>query len=449
MGHAHNHHGITVTNTGTEGLTHKFQVSIAADAIEDHVQEHLLQYGKTAKIQGFRPGKVPMQVLQQKFRGAVMGEVLEHMADAGVHKALNDNNLKPAMQPKVEFESYADGQPLNLKVECEVLPPLPTINYAAIKLEKPVAKPQDSQVDEAVKNLADSTGKMEPLADGAAAEMGHVVTIDFVGTVDGVSKPGMSGNDMPVTLGKRQLIDTFEDQMVGMKVGDEKLIKVTFPEAYHATDLAGKPAEFQVTIKGIAAKVAPELNDEFAKQFGLEDMKTLREKLTQRLQHEMDSGSRLIMKRALLDHLADAYSFELPRGMVDAEFNAIWARVQAELKDGKDEDGKTEAELKPEYEKISARRVRLGLLLADLAEKESLEVGQDELRQSLFAEIQKYPQQGKEVLDYYTKTPGAMDSLRAPLLEEKAVDFLFSKATVTEKTVTREELEKRVDELTG
>jgi trigger factor len=449
MAHVHNHDSITVTATGTEGLTHKFSISIPADAIEDHVKEHLISYGKTAKIQGFRPGKIPMAVLQQKFRGAVMGEVLEHMADAGVHKALNDNKLKPAMQPKVEFESYKEGEALNLKVECEVLPPLPAIDYSKIKLEKPVAKPTDAQIDEAVKNLADSTGKTEPVADGTAAQMGNVVTIDFVGTVDGIAKPGMAGTDMPVTLGKRQLIDTFEDQMVGMKMGDEKLIKVTFPAEYHAADLAGKPAEFQVTIKSVAAKVAPELNDEFAKQFGIDDLKTLREKLGERLQDELNAGARLVMKRKLLDHLSEKYAFDLPQGMLDAEFNAIWQRVTAELKDGKDETGKTEAELKPEYQNIAARRVRLGLLLADLAEKENIEVGQDELRQSLFAEIQRYPQQGKEVLDYYTKTPGAMDTLRAPLLEEKAVDFLFGKATVTEKIVTKEDLEKQVEELTG
>jgi len=449
MGHAHHHEGITVTKSGSEGLTHKFEISIAPDAIEEHVKEHLEQYGKKAKIPGFRPGKVPMAVLQQKYRDAVIGEVLEHMADAGVNKALNDNNLKPAMQPKVELDSYAEGAPLNLKVEVQVLPPLPAIDFSKIKIEKPVAKPSDAQIDEAIKNLGEATAKAEPVADGTPAKMGDILTIDFAGTINGEPREGMQGEDMRVQLGKRQLIDTFEDQMVGMKVGDEKLIKVTFPENYHAADLAGKPAEFQVKIKTVSAQVAAELNDEFAKQFGVEDLKTLREKMSERLQQELDNGSRLVAKRKLLDHLAETYQFELPQGMVDAEFNAIWRRVQAELKDGKDETGKTEAELKPEYQDIAGRRVRLGLLLAELAEKENIEVGQDELRQALFAEIQRYPQQGKEVLDYYTKTPGAMDSLRAPLLEEKAVDHLFSKSTMTEKTVSREELEKLVDELTG
>ncbi len=449
MGHAHHHHGITVTKSGSEGLKHKFEISIAPEAIEEHVKEHLEQYGKNAKIPGFRPGKVPMAVLQQKYRGNVMGEVLEHMADAGVHKALNDNNLKPAMQPKVEFDSYSEGSPLNLKVEVEVLPPLPAIDYGKIKIEKPVAKPDEAQIDEAIKNLADATAKVEPVAEGIAAKMGDVLAIDFAGTINGEPRDGMKGEDMRVQLGKRQLIDTFEDQMVGMKVGDEKLIKVTFPQNYHAADLAGLPAEFQVKIKTISAQVASEINDEFAKQFGVDDLKTLREKMTERLQAEIDNGSRLVAKRKLLDHLADNYKFDLPQGMVDAEFGAIWPRVKAELKDGKDEAGKTEDQLKPEYQDIAARRVRLGLLLADLAEKEKVEVGQEELRAALFAEIQRYPQQGKEVLDYYTKTPGAMDQLRAPLLEEKAVDFLFSKSAITEKSVAREELDKLVDELTG
>ena len=449
MGHAHHHEGITVTADGSEGLTHKFKISIAADAIEEHVKEHLEQYGKTAKIQGFRPGKVPMAVLQQKFRGAVMGEVLEHMADAGVHKALNDNKLKPAMQPKVEFEKYSEGSALSLKVEVQVLPPLPAIDYSKIKIEKPIAKPTDVQIDEAVKGLAESTAKAEPVADGTAAAMDNILTIDFIGTINGVAKDGMQGTDMRVQLGKRQLIDTFEDQMVGLKVGDEKLIKVTFPKDYHATELAGQPAEFQITVKTIAAQVAPEINDELAKQFGVDDLKTLREKMAERLQQELDSGSRLVAKRRLLDHLSDSYKFDLPQGMVDAEFNAIWRRVEAELKDGKDETGKTAEQLKPEYRDIAGRRVRLGLLLADLAEKENIEVGQDEMRQALFTEIQRYPQQGKEVLDYYTKTPGAMDTLRAPLLEEKAVDYVFSKSTLTEKSVSRDELEKLVDELTG
>jgi len=449
MAHVHSHEGITVNKTGSEGLTHKFQISITPAAIEEHVKEHLEHYGKNAKIPGFRPGKVPMAVLQQKYRDAVMGEVLEHMADAGVHKAMNDNNLKPAMQPKVKFDKYEDGQALNMDVEVQVLPPMPAIDYAAIKIEKPVTKPTDAQIEEGIKNLSEATAKAEALPEGAKAEMGNTVKIDFVGTVDGVTKPGMSGEDMPVTLGKRQLIDTFEDQMVGMKVGDEKLIKVTFPDQYHSEELAGKPAEFQVKIKEVAAMKLPEINDELAKQFGLEDLKTLREKITERLQDELNNGSRLVAKRRLLDHLAEKYKFELPEAMVEAEFNAIWKRVEAELKDGKDETGKTAEQLKPDYKDIAGRRVRLGLLLADLAEKEKIEVGQEELRQALFAEIQRYPQQGKEVLDYYTQTPGAMDSLRAPLLEERVVDFIFDKATITEKVMSKEELEKLVDELTA
>ncbi|HRJ12522.1 MAG TPA: trigger factor, partial [Alphaproteobacteria bacterium] len=199
----------------------------------------------------------------------------------------------------------------------------------------------------------------------------------------------------------------------------------------------------------VAAMKLPEINDELAKQFGLEDLKTLREKITERLQDELNNGSRLVAKRRLLDHLAEKYKFELPEAMVEAEFNAIWKRVEAELKDGKDETGKTAEQLKPDYKDIAGRRVRLGLLLADLAEKEKIEVGQEELRQALFAEIQRYPQQGKEVLDYYTQTPGAMDSLRAPLLEERVVDFIFDKATITEKVMSKEELEKLVDELTA
>lgn len=449
MGHAHAHEGITVTAAGNEGLTHKFQISIASEAIEEHVKEHLRAYSKTAKIPGFRPGKIPMNVLQQKFRGAVMGEVLEHMADAGVHKALNDNKLKPATQPKVEFEAYADGQPLKLKVECQVLPPMPAIDFKKIKLEKPTSTPMDKQIDDAIKNLAESTAKAEPVAGGTPAAMGNILTIDFAGTVHGEAKPGMQGEDMRVQLGKRQLVDTFEDQLVGLKVGDEKLVKVTFPKDYHAADLAGQPAEFQITVKTIAAQVVPEINDAFAKQFGVDDVTALRARMTERLQNEINNGSRLVAKRRLLDHLSDTYQFEIPQGMADAEFAAIWRRVQAELKDGKDETGKTESELKPEYQAIAGRRVRLGLLLADLAEKEKIEVGQDELRQALFTEIQRYPQQGKEVLDYYTKTPGAMDQLRAPLLEEKTVDYIFTKATITEKPIAQDELSKMVDELVG
>lgn len=449
MAHVHSHEGITVNKKGSEGLTHKFEVSITPEAIEEHVKEHLEHYGKNAKIPGFRPGKVPMAVLQQKYRDAVMHEVLEHMADAGVRKAINDNNLKPALQPKIEVDKYEDGKGLSMKVEVQVLPPMPAIDYGKIKIEKPITKPTDAQVEDGIKNLAEATMKAEPLPEGTAAKMGNTLKIDFVGTVDGVTKPGMSGDDMPVTLGKRQLIDTFEDQMVGLKVGDEKLIKVTFPEQYHAADLAGKPAEFQIKVKEIAEMKLPELNDEFAKQFGIDDMKTLREKITERLQEELNNGSRLVAKRRLLDHLSENYKFELPSEMLDAEFNAIWRRVEADLKDGKDETGKTADQLKPEYKDIANRRVRLGLLLADLAEKEKIEVGQEELRQALFAEIQRYPSQGKEVLDYYTKTPGAMDTLRAPLLEERVVDFILGKATVTEKEMPKDELEKLVDELTA
>ncbi len=453
MGHAHAHDAdIIVKSTGHTGLKHFFAITIPAQAVEDHVVEHLKEYGNRAKIPGFRPGKVPMPVLQQKFRPAVMREVIEHMADAGIHKALNDNKLRPALQPKVEIASYEDGKDLEIKVDVEVIPEMTPMDFSTIALERLSTKPADAEIDEAIKNLAESMAKSEPRADGAAAQMGDMLSIDFAGTINGVAKDGMQGENMRVQLGKRQLIDTFEDQMVGMKIGDEKTIKVTFPENYHAKDLAGQPAEFHVKVNEIGQLSAPAIDDEFAKQFGMADAAELRTKITERLQDEYDQSARLVTKRKLLDILAEKHSFDIPQGMVEAEFNQIWQRLQQEIaQQGKslEDADKSDDEMKADYRKIAERRVRLGLLMADVAQKQDIQVPEDDMRNALLNEMRRYPQQSKEVMEYYQKTPGALESLRAPLLEERVVDHILAQAKVTEKTVTAEELGKAADELTA
>jgi trigger factor len=432
-----------------EGLKHEFSVTVPEKEVAAKKQARLVEISKTTKWPGFRPGKVPMNVVEQRHGDAARAEAIDDVVSDAAEAALNEHKLRPAMQPKIELVSFAEGKDVEFKMAVEVLPEVKVGDFSKISLERPMAEVDAAKVDETITNFSKRIREPEVVTEARAAKMGDVVVIDFDGSVDGEKRPGMKGDDHRLELGTKSFIDNFEDQLVGLKVGDEKLVKVTFPEQYHAAELAGKKAEFQVKIKELRAPKPVELNDELATEMGFESIAKLRERVTTDMGADYTRISRSVVKRELMDKLADSYKFEVPGGLLDAEFDGIWKQVldAKQRNDLPEEDKKkSDDELKKEYKNIAERRIRLGLLLAEVATQNKVEVTGDELRNSLMAEARKYPGQEKSVFDYYTQTKGAMERLRAPLMEEKVVDFIIGKAKVTDKKISAEELLKMPEE---
>lgn len=431
-------------------LKRSFKISVETAEIEKNIAERLVEIGKTVKLDGFRPGKVPMPVLIKRYGEAVRGEVIEKTVSDAAEQAIADRKLRPAMRPQIDLDEQKAGEPLSFTVAFEVLPEVQPMDFKQVKLEKLKAPVAESEVDAMIERMAKQTRGAQPITEDRAAQHGDTLLIDFAGSTEGKAHPGMQGEDHRLELGSKSFIDTFEDQLVGVKKGDERLVKVTFPAAYHAAELAGKPAEFKVNVKDILAHQPIALDDALAGEIGFETIAELRAKVQDRMQADYDQVTREVMKRQLLDQLADAHDFAVPQSMVDAEFQAIWERVQEEKGRGvtlAEDEGKDEATQKEEYRAIAERRVRLGLLLAEVGKQKDIKVEPAELREALIAETRQYPGQEKQVFEYFTKTPGALDRLRAPLLEEKVVDYMIGQATVTEKTVTPEELRATPDKM--
>ena len=439
-----------VKETSKSGLKHEFIITVPQDLVNQNWQKKLEEISKTASRPGFRPGKVPMTVIKQVYGPEARAEILDQTVNDATEKALAERNLRPAMQPQIELVSIAEGKDIEFKLAVEVLPEIVPMDFGKIKLEKPVADVEEKTIDEAIARAAKSMREAEVVTEKRAAKKGDVLVIDFDGSVDGEKRPGMKGENHNLELGSGSFIDTFEDQLVGSKVGDKKTIKVTFPAEYHAADLSGKAAEFAVEVKELRAHKAVEMNDELAKEIGFPSMEKLRERIKEDLANNYANVSRAVAKRKLMDALADGHSFEIPAGMLEAEFGAIWQQVEESKKNGQlpeEDKGKSDEKLKEEYRAIAVRRIRLGLLLAEVAQKQKVEVAPNDLRNALMAEARRYPGQEKAVIEYYTQTQGAMERLRAPLLEEKVVDYILSQAKVTETKVTADELAKLPGEM--
>lgn len=433
-----------------QALKRSFKIVVEATEIEGNISSRLAEIGKTAKLDGFRPGKVPLPVLQKRYGEAVRGEAVENAAKAAVDKALKERNLRPAMAPQIELGELKPGAPLAFTVNFEVLPEVTPGDFSQIKLDKPVVTAADSAVDGMIERMAKRNREAQPISENRPAQNGDVLLIDFDGSTEGKAHPGMKGEDHKLELGSKSFIDGFEEQLIGKAKGDDVLVKVTFPEAYHAAELAGKPAEFKVAIKDILAHAPLVLDDALAGEMGFDTIAELRTRVKDSLQAQHDQITKEVMRRQLLDQLSDAYDFDVPHSMVDAEFNSIWQQVQQEKARGNtvDEDeGKDEATQQAEYRDIAERRVRLGLLLAEVGRAQQIKVEPAELRDAVIAETRRYPGQEKQVFDYFTKTPGAMDQLRAPILEQKVVDYVISLATISERTVSEEELRAMPDKL--
>ncbi len=433
---------MNVTEVSNEGLKRAYTIVVPATDIAAQKSKRLAALAKDIKIPGFRPGKVPASVVQQRYGQAVMGEVLEASVQEASGKVVTDRNLRPAVQPKIELVNFADGADLEFRMDVEVLPDIPMPDFSSISLTRLKATATEEDITKALENIQRRQATMEE-TEARPAQKGEVLVADFVGTVDGEAFQGGSGTDMPIEVGGSGFIPGFSEPLEGMSPGETRVVDVTFPAEYGAKDLAGKAAQFTITAKALKTYAKPELDDELAKKVGMDTMEKLREAITLSIQNEYDQQSRMRVKRALLDALAERASFEVPEAMVDSEFGTIWDRVEADMKAGKldgDDAGKDEETLKADYRAIAQRRIRLGLLLNEIGRTNNIQVGNDEISRAMYAEAQKYPGQEKMVLEFFQKNPNSIENLRAPIFEEKVVDFMLELAKVEEKAVTAEEL---------
>jgi trigger factor len=433
-----------VTEVANEGLKRAFSVVVPATDITAEREKRLAQLGKELRLPGFRPGKIPPRVVQQRYGQSVMGEVLENSVNDATQRVVSDRGLRPAQQPKIELVNFADGTDLEFKVEMEVMPEVPMPDFAGIELERLKAEPGDEQMDKALSAIAQRNRKLEDITEERPAEAGEIAVCDFVGRMvtdgePGEPFPGGSANDMPIEVAG----EGFTEQLVGIRAGETRQVDVTFPAEYAAQELAGKAARFEVTCKALKRPVLPEIDDAMATSLGFENAEKLRDTVRGTLQREYDSMARMRIKRALLDRLSERADFPVPQGMVDAEFNQIWQRVEADMKAGKlDEDDKNKDEdtLRGEYRAIAERRIRLGLLLSEIGRTNNIAVSGEELARAMRQEAARYPGQEQQVMEFFRKTPQAAENLRSPIFEEKVVDFMLELAKVTERSVAPEEL---------
>jgi len=435
-----------VTETKAEGLIREYNVVVTADAIEEKVSARLAEISKTVRIPGFRPGKVPATMLRQKYGQSVMGEVLEGAVNETSQKVIGDKELRPVAQPKIEITKFEKDSDLEFSMSLEVFPEIEIMDFKTVSLERLKVAIKDEEVQETLDKIAESNKASEPAKSKAKkVQKGNIAVIDFVGSVDGVEFEGGKGENFKLEIGSGTFIPGFEDQLVGLKAGEEKDVEVKFPDEYGAENLAGKDAVFKCTVNEIHTTVPAEINDDLAKKLGMDTLEDLKTAISEERSREFDQMSRQHVKKHLLDALDENHSFDLPSSLVDSEVDAIWKQFEETRKNNPDQideedKDKSDDELKEEYAKIAERRVRLGLLLADVGRINNVELAQDDLNKALVDEARRYPGQEQQVFEYFQKNPQAIEQFRAPLYEEKVVDFILELATVTEKEVDAEEL---------
>ncbi|MAI92075.1 trigger factor [Ponticaulis sp.] len=439
-----------VTETKSEGLSRAFTITIPAGELSEKLDTKIEEIRPQMRLKGFRPGKVPASHVKRMYGKSIMSDIIQEVVTSSSQSALDERELRPAQQPSItpegDIEKVAAGDAdLVYSMEVEIMPEFETSDVSELSLDRPVAEVADEQVDEALQKLAENNNKYEARRKGSKAKDGDAVVIDFVGKIDGEAFDGGSAEGQTIVLGQGRFIPGFEEQLVGVKVDDETELNVTFPEDYPSEDLKGKEAVFEVKVHEVNEPKAPEIDDDFAKNFGLEDLEALKAVIREQIEAEHNGMSRNKVKRALLDKLDEEYSFDLPPGMVEAEFNQIWAQFEREKEAGNldDEDkDKSDDELKTEYRSIAERRVRLGLVLAEIGRKANIQVTEEEVARALNQEASRYPGQERQIIEFYQKQPGALAQIRAPIYEEKVVDHILDLAKVTDVTVSREELEK-------
>ncbi len=434
-----------VTELSAEGLKREYQVVVDAAEIEQRVDSRIDELKNTIKMPGFRPGKVPVTLLKKKYGRSVMGEVLEQAVNDGQQQAISEHELKPALRPKIEVKSFEDGKDLEFSMELEVLPDVPDTDLKAIELTRLAAPVTDEALTEALDRFAKRFQEFAALEEERQSADGDRLTINFVGKVDGEEFEGGKADDFPLVLGSGSMIPGFEDQLTGIAKDEDVEVKVTFPESYGAENLAGKDAVFDVKVTAIETPKPIELTDDLAKGQGFDDLEALKTTMRESMEKEYGNASRARIKRSLLDHLADNVKFDVPAGMVELEFDAVWKQISEELEKNPEQTDKSEEELKEEYRDIAERRVRLGLVLSDIGQKNELQVEQTELNQAVLEQARRYPGQEQQVFEYFQKNPQAIEQLRAPIYEDKVVDFILEMSTIEEQEVTVEELMKDPD----
>ena len=433
-----------VTEKSAEGLDRRFLVKVPASELDEKLVARLKDLKGQVHLKGFRKGKAPVSFLKKMYGKGVMGEIVQEIVTEISQKAFSDRDLQPATSPHPHFHSDMDEviagkADLEYDVHAEILPTFEPADISELEITRPVAEIPEEDLSEAIQRIADQQTTYKPRKETQKSKDGDMVTADYVGRVDGEEFEGGKGENVDIVLGSKSFIPGFEDQLVGAKAGDDVEVKVTFPEDYNAKDLAGKEAVFDVKLVEVKEPEKVEIDDELAKKVGLEGLDELNERVKERIEADYSQLSRAHVKRALLDKLDAAHDFDLPSGMVDAEFNQIWQQVQSAELDDEDKE-KSEDELKEEYRKIAERRVRLGLVLAEIGKRAEVQVPQEDLQREMINMARAYPGQEKEVLEFYQKNPAAVQQLRAPLFEERVVDHILEKAKVEEKKVSKEEL---------
>ncbi len=434
---------MNVTEIKSEGLKKEFKVSVPASDFNKKIDEKINEISKKTKLPGFRPGKAPKEMLKQKYRASVMGEVLDELVRTSTDEVIKSKKLNPAMMPDVKITSFEDGKDVEFEISMEVLPEIKFGDFSKIELDKLTAEVPAEEVEKALKYLAESRKETVKVEEDRASKEGDTTVIDFVGSIDGVEFQGGKGNNYPLVLGSGSFIPGFESQLVGKKAGEKVDVNVKFPENYHAKDLAGKDAVFAVEIKEIRVAKDIEINDEFAKSLGEESLDKLKSVIADRIKGDYDVASRMKLKRQLLDNLDKEYSFEVPQSLVDAEYKGIVAQYEQAKKYNQldeSEKAKSEEDLLAEYKDIAVRRVKLGLLLSEIGKDAKLTITPDDINKAIMNEAKKYPGQEKAVFDYYLKNKQAIESLKAPVFEEKIVDHIIGLAKVNDKVVSVEEL---------
>ncbi|MEM7399730.1 MAG: trigger factor [Pseudomonadota bacterium] len=436
-----------VTETKSEGLKREYALVVSAADLDAKTNEKLNEVRKDFQMKGFRKGKAPLPLLKKMFGKSVLGEVVQETVEASVGEHLQEQGHRPARQPdiKIANENFEEGDDLNVELSYECLPEVPPLEYETIALERKTVDVDDEAVEEALGRLAEDAKDYDAVE--RAAETDDQVVIDFLGKVDDEAFEGGEAEDYPLVLGSNSFIPGFEDQLVGVSAGDEKDVEVSFPEEYGAPNLAGKDAVFAVKVKEVRAPKASEIDDELAKRFGSDDLDALRTQIRERIGNEYGAASRNLVKRRLLDVLDELVSFDLPESLVSVEATSIAHQLRREENPDGDSDDQTEVEATEEHTKLAERRVRLGLLLAEIGQREEVEISESDLGQAIMAQAQQYPGQERQFFEFVRNNREALEQIRAPLFEDKVVDLILERANVTDIAVSKAELEAEIEEL--
>ena len=437
-----------ITETLAEGLKHDFRVVVPAEDLHAEIDRKLAEYGAGMRLPGFRPGKAPMKILRQRFGRAVEGEILEATINRGTQQAIEERGLKPAVMPQVDMVSDLEnglpaGVDLEYTVSVEALPEIEPVDFGSLELERLEAEPAEETVDEEIGRIAQSAAELVPVEDDRGAGEGDTLAINFEGKIDGEAFAGGAAEDYEIELGSGEFIPGFEDQLAGVRAGESRDVEVVFPEDYNAAHLAGKTAVFSVEVKQVQERRASDPDDDLAKRLGFDDLASLRQGVADRVKVQYADISRMVAKRNLFDRLEELHDFPLPESMVERDFESIWGEVEKRLEEPDDEEvreGKSDDELRDEYRKVAERRIRLGLLLAEIGRQNNIEVSQEDLQRAMASQVQRFPGQEQVVFDFYRNNPSALSQFEGPILENKVVDFILELAQVTTRQVGAEEL---------